>query len=403
MNSQRQSLFGDIALTQPLSDSLLTTFLCTIVVAIAVFVSLGSYARKESVAGYLTPDTGIVNIHAQRPGVVGKLHAMEGDVVNKGAPLLTLVTDRVTSSGELADEVVLGSIHTQLAEVKVQEALEYERRDAEVARLQAELKGLESETLAIASMLKTQSRFIRSQEKNYQRILELADQGYVSEDDRMNREQSMLGSKQKLSTLVQQKLTNERRTEQVRLRLQTIPIESSQKLSALVSSRAGLQRQKAELKTRQSLAVVAPITGTVTALRAIAGSSVDSTHPLLTILPEGSVLQAHLYLPTRAIGFVAKGQDVRLLYDAFDYRRYGFQTGVVAAISSSVFLPDEQPSGLRLGEPSYRVTVNLDQQFMNAKGQELPLQVGMLLRANIVLEDRSLIQWLLAPLYSLRK
>ncbi len=53
-------------------------------------------------------------------------------------------------------------------------------------------------------------------------------------------------------------------------------------------------------------------------------------------------------------------------------------------------------------ERVYRVTVAIDHQTIEAYGKAVPLQAGMTLTADIILEKRSLIQWLLDPLLSLR-
>jgi membrane fusion protein len=50
----------------------------------------------------------------------------------------------------------------------------------------------------------------------------------------------------------------------------------------------------------------------------------------------------------------------------------------------------------------YRVTVRISKESVQAYGQQFPLQAGMLLTADIVLEKRSLVEWLLDPLTSLR-
>jgi membrane fusion protein len=55
---------------------------------------------------------------------------------------------------------------------------------------------------------------------------------------------------------------------------------------------------------------------------------------------------------------------------------------------------------LKLEEPVYRVEVTLDRQSVDAFGDRLSLQPGMTLRANIVLERRSFLDWLLSPLHA---
>jgi len=65
-------------------------------------------------------------------------------------------------------------------------------------------------------------------------------------------------------------------------------------------------------------------------------------------------------------------------------------------------LPSELPVPLELKEPVYRVTVNLKQQHVNAYGKDFPLQAGMSLEADIILDKQTLFQWIFNPLISLK-
>ena len=53
-------------------------------------------------------------------------------------------------------------------------------------------------------------------------------------------------------------------------------------------------------------------------------------------------------------------------------------------------------------EPSYRVTVDLERQTVTAYGSEVPLRPEMTLKANIIVDRRSLLEWLFDPLLSAR-
>ena len=55
-----------------------------------------------------------------------------------------------------------------------------------------------------------------------------------------------------------------------------------------------------------------------------------------------------------------------------------------------------------LREPAYKVTVALDRQDVTAYGQRVALKPDMLLKADIVLDSRSFLAWLLDPLFSAR-
>ena len=51
-----------------------------------------------------------------------------------------------------------------------------------------------------------------------------------------------------------------------------------------------------------------------------------------------------------------------------------------------------------MNEPVYRVTASLESTQIIANGQEIDLQNGMTLQANIILERRSFLDWLLDPI-----
>lgn len=113
-------------------------------------------------------------------------------------------------------------------------------------------------------------------------------------------------------------------------------------------------------------------------------------------------LQAILLVPTRAYDFVSPGQRTRLRFDAFPYQRFGLYEGEVLKTGQAIILPNEIEMPIAIQEPVYRVAVALDAQEIRAYGSSVPLQSGMLLSADIVLEQRSLLSWLLEPILSLQ-
>jgi membrane fusion protein len=53
-------------------------------------------------------------------------------------------------------------------------------------------------------------------------------------------------------------------------------------------------------------------------------------------------------------------------------------------------------------EPVYRVDVKLERQSVAALGNEIALRPGMLVNADILLERRTLLEWLFEPVLQLR-
>ena len=75
---------------------------------------------------------------------------------------------------------------------------------------------------------------------------------------------------------------------------------------------------------------------------------------------------------------------------------------MVADISRTVWSPGEKIGPMTVREAAYRVVIKLDKQSVGAPGQELMLRVGMLVNADILLEKRTLLEWVFEPLMQLR-
>ena len=110
-------------------------------------------------------------------------------------------------------------------------------------------------------------------------------------------------------------------------------------------------------------------------------------------------------MPSSAIGFVSAGDRVVLRYQAYPYQKFGQQYGKVTQVSRSALSPAEAASllGQNITTPLYRVLVRLDHQTIDAYGKAEALKPGMALNADILLDRRSLWQWVFEPLYGLRQ
>jgi membrane fusion protein len=146
----------------------------------------------------------------------------------------------------------------------------------------------------------------------------------------------------------------------------------------------------------------APTTGRVSTLQATVGQNAEPQRLQLEIIPQDSILQAELFLPARAVGFVEAGQPVRIMYDAFPYQHFGTYRAEVVKVSQTILTSSDVAGPIKLTEPSYRVTAALERPDIDAYGKAVALQPDMLLKADIILEKRSLISWLTNPLRSVR-
>jgi membrane fusion protein len=165
---------------------------------------------------------------------------------------------------------------------------------------------------------------------------------------------------------------------------------------------AEAEQRIAEINGRRAYVLRAPNAGRVATLQATAGRTADPKHLQLEIVPADSVLEAELFVPTRAIGFVRPEQEVRILYDAFPYQSFGTYHGRIVRVSQTILKDTDLSAPVTLQEPAYKVTVALDRPDIDAYGRKIPLQADMLLRADIILGRRTLLSWLISPLLSAR-
>ncbi len=186
-------------------------------------------------------------------------------------------------------------------------------------------------------------------------------------------------------------------TEQ-RFALAQLPVVAADRMRTLHGELSTIEQRIAEVHGRRAYVIRAPIPGRVSAVQATVGRPADPRQLQLSILPDGGVLHAELFVPTRAAGFVRTGQKARMLYEAFPYQNFGTYGGRIVRVSHTVLTAADTWAPVEIKEPAYRVTAALDRPDVDAYGDRIPLQPDMLLRADIVLDSRTLMDWLLNPL-----
>lgn len=392
-------LHGEVVFSQPLSTKLFAGALFAILAIAAIWVTVGTYARIETVPGILVTDIPSAKVVATQQGVVVDLLVEEGEVVEQGQPLLVIDSDRETAAGGDVAGRGIGALETRRELTEAQVALAGSRAAAERSRLQTVIASAEAQAANLNEQIELQKQVVSSNQVIFDRVKEVVELGYVSKVEFERRRQTLLSSQQSLANLKQRRTASLSEAAQARSQLSSVRIDAAQGVSQLNASLQAMDAEQARLEGEQSYVVKAPISGRVTALATAEGRSASTAaRPLMVIVPSEALLTAELYAPTRSIGFVEPGKETRLLYDAFPYQRFGSYEGRVASISRIAVDPRETDIPFPFEEPVYRVKVELTQQSVKAFGEPAPLQPGMTLQANIVLERQSFLGWILQPL-----
>lgn len=397
-DARKQRVYGEIVLGQPVGTRALVLLLTAIIGLLVWWVTTGEYTRTETARGILVTDSASAKVLAVRPGQIARLLVKEGDLVRAGQLLAMIQVEqsREAEGSAIGDSLTAVATQRSLAETQVQ--LAGQRAASERARLSATFAGLAQQRSDLAGQIELQRQVVTSAQQTFDQIGSIVEKGYVSRIEYERRRQAMLGARQQLGQLQQQLNAVTAEERRAGAELTRIDADAGSAIASARSSAESFAQQQAQLGAERSYAIRAPLAGRVTALQAAPGRSVDASIPLMIVIPEGSALHVDVFAPTRAIGFVKPGQDVRLLYDSFPYQRFGSFTGRITRVSRTVLDPREISVPLKIEEAVYRIEVAPSQQSVQAFGETLPLQPGMTLSANLILDRRSFADWLLQPL-----
>jgi len=399
---QHHRQWGQIVLLQSLPTRIMVWFITATVALVITFLFLAQYARKETVTGYLTPTSGTAKIFAPQQGTISAIYVEQGEHVEAAQPLLSITINQIAANGEDVNTAMLNTLAMQRESLAQQIAAEGHRTTSERERLTAVISGLETELTHLSKQISFQHERIQIAEKLVAIADELAPRGSISMVEQKRREAELLEQKQNFNALSQQLAARQNQLTETRYSLEQLPTLMAEKIQSLRNELAATDQRFTEINGRRAYIIRSPIAGRISTLQASVGETADPQRLQLQIVPADSTLQAEMFVPTRAIGFVRVGQEVRILYDAFPYQHFGTYHGRVIKVSETILMSSEVSTPIALTEPAYKATVALDRPDIDAYGKKIPLQPGMLLRADIILDRRSLVDWLLSPLLGTR-
>lgn len=402
MEHQRERLWGDVMLTQPLSLRLLSALVALVLAALITYLILGSYTRKETVEGFLTPEAGLVQVHARQPGTLTHVNVSTGDRVEEGDILARISTDTALDDGFTLNAMLVDLLDQQVRQLEQRMERHQQRHETRRLWLERRIERHESQQQQLNRQLGLQDERIGLAESRYEAVQSLRERDLISGEDYETRYQALLDERQQREQL-QHNLSMERgELEDARFELDSLDSDTAETLDELRAEITALEQQRLQYRGEHAFTVRAPRAGRVTSLQARLGQLVDPSRPLMIILPEESALQAELFVPSSAIGFMAPELPVRLRYHAFPHERFGIHEATVDRVAETVLSPEQIDAPVQSEVPVYRVTARLTEQDLVAYGRTVALSAGMTVEADILLEERPLYQWILRPFYSLR-
>lgn len=394
LEAKHSSWLGGISLAQPVRHRLFAVAAAIVALAVILFLSIGTYTRRSTVMGQLVPTKGLALVLAPATGIISKLTVAEGQRVSAGQTLAVLLVPRATLNG--GDTAAALSQQLQQRESGLSNAhqAQAEMLKAQTDGLQAQLSSAQQELRQIEAEIATRADQVHLARESLKRLQQLEQNQFVSQTQIEQQKATALEQVSAMQALQRQAVSTRRAIAQLQQAQRELPGQQKSLDANYQRDQALLQQEQLETEARSELVLVSPVEGVVTTPVVKSGQAVQVGQTVLSVLPGDGELQAELQVPSRAIGFIDPQDAVLLRYQAFPYQKFGHQQGQVAQISRSAITTDDL-------EPFYRVTVKLSQQSVLAYGKNEALKPGMLLEADVLGEQRRLIEWIFEPLYSL--
>ncbi|MBJ7313624.1 HlyD family secretion protein [Rugamonas sp. CCM 8940] len=405
VNANRIKWLGDVVLIRPISFAVLTAVAVAFILIIGGFFLLGSYTKRSSVSGQLAPDIGVIKVYTPQPGIVIQKRVSEGQEVRQGDLLFIVSSERKTAGqGEIQASISRQvSLRQQSLRAELQQTKKVLQED-EFA-LRKRIDGLQAEHANIVVQLAVQQSRVDLAEEAIKRSSQLQSQGFISKEMMQQKQADLLDQRSRQQALARDQITVARELLAQQTEQTSLPFRQQSRLAQIARQLASLDQEWTESEAKRRIVVTAPESGVATAVAVDGGQTVDGAKSLVSIVPRGALLQAHLYAPSRAIGFIRPNDRVLLRYQAYPYQKFGQAEGIVISISRATLSGNELngiPTTVNGSiEPLYRITVKLARQTLMAYGRQQTLQAGMLVDADILQERRRLYEWVLDPLYSL--
>ena len=404
MQARAGQWLGGVRLNTSLPWWALTAGAALLAASLIAYAFTGQVTRKVQVSGILVPAGGQMDLHAAAAGRVAELRVQEGQAVRQGDVVMVLALDRATGAGEVGAQVAQ-QIESRRATLEAERALRSAQVRLQQQSLAARVQAMDAELRRADDEIALAHRRQALVQQQTARVEQLLASGFLSPTQAQTQQQELIEAQTRVQQLQRTRIALARDRATLAAEGSHLAAQLQTELNQVDRGLAALTQEATENEARRTQVITAPRDGTVTLLALTPGQPVQPGQLLASVAPAGAPLQAHLFAPSRTVGFAAIGQDVKLRYAAFPYQKFGLQDGRVASVSRSPVAPAQLPAGLahlagatQASEALYRLTVDLASQRVVAYGDATPLRAGMTLEAAVIQERRRVIEWLFEPL-----
>lgn len=391
---------------------------------VMAFLIWTAITRIEEVAvtfGSVVPSDSVKVVQHLEGGIVDRILVSEGQLVEKGETILVFSESQARSDFEqmLARQASLkaraerlralgtgadpdfsmlgpqfaGLVADQIAIYQIQRAAYDSARAVvlqQIDQRQAELNQLLNQRASLQQQIDLVSEEVAMRET-------LLEKGLTPRVVYLDARRDQAQAQADLTNLLGQIASSREALGEARTRLTDLEATRKQdylnEMGQVTSELAQVTENVNKLDDRVSrLEVRAPARGLIQDMKVkTEGAVLPPGGELLSVVPVDEGLLVETRINTRDIGHIEVGQPVSVKVTAYDFSRYGAVDGKLVRISPTTYMDEEN-------QPYYKGMVELAHPYVGEAGFN-PVLPGMSVQADIVTGEKTLMQYLLKPIY----
>lgn len=401
----KQDAHGMALGIRPVSAPRLTAFFVGLALAVLALLILGEYTKKERVGGVVQAQQGVALIvpaqGQQGGGIIRRVLVSEGQHVKAGDVIAEVSQERFSDEGS-TDALLEQNLQAQHRRLESQGQGQQQIGQAARSALAERIRHARHDLETLNEEIRLQDQQVATTRRMVEQLQPLLADRIISELQFEQQRAQWLDQQARLQTLKRQRAAAQGEAAQAGEELRRVAGQTQVDRSSLERDLLTLQQEQVQRRAQRITLIKAPVDGVISGLVATAGQALSVSGVLASVVPEQSALEATLYVPSTAVGFIKAGQIVRVSYDAYPYQRFGQYQGHVRSVSQTDVPVQRSGQG---GDDKDRravflVKVALNQDTVKAYGKQIRLHPGLTLSADIEIDRRPLYRWMLDPLFA---
>lgn len=322
-------------------------------------------------------------------GILSELLVKEGDEVMRGDVLARLYGTQFRSSvDDLEDQITGLEIRRRRIEAEMDGRVQFDVPD-ELRKRSPEMVASEQALLAARQLdyesRRDGARKVLDQARQEKELMEnLLDKKVVALIEVTRARKAHADAEIKLDEIIT-------RTELERAK------DYSETLKELATLRQNLRASQDQL---DRTVLISPMHGVINKLNVTTiGGVVRPGEEILQIIPLGEEMFVEAKVAPENIANIRPGQEATIKLSAYDFTIHGALKGRVDVISADTFKDERRPEA----PAHYKVTVRVDKTSLTDRQRDIEIRPGMQATVELHTGEKTVLQYLLKPLYKSRE